>query len=323
MKGIIEKGYAEKIPTEQLGRQDGRVWYIPHHGVYHPKKKKIRVVFDCTAKYQGMALNKQLLQGPDLTNTLIGVLLRFKEHSVAFMADIESMFYQVTVPEEDGDLLRFLWWPDGDLDSKIEEFRRKVHLFGATSSPSCASSALRRTAEDAKEVTSAEALKTVLKNFYVDNCLISVATKEQAITLVRDLQDLCSRGGFHLTKWVSNSRTVLCSIPDVERVSKVKDMDISHNTLPMERALGVQWCTETDNFKFQIIVQDKPVTRHGILSTASSSCDLLGFLALLMLSAKLILRGLCKGKHGWDEEIENEHAKIRREWLSNLSVSRI
>lgn len=120
MRDIIDKGYAEKIPAEQLSRNDGRVWNIPHHGVYHPKKKKIRVVFDCKATYQGVSLNEQLLQGPDLTNNLIGVLLRFREHPVALMADVESMFYQLRIPEEDTDLLRFLWWPEGDLNSDVE-----------------------------------------------------------------------------------------------------------------------------------------------------------------------------------------------------------
>lgn len=318
MRDIIDKGYAEKIPAEQLSRSDGRVWYIPHHGVYHPKKKKIRVVFDCTATYQGVSLNEQLLQGPDLTNNLIGVPLRFREHPVALMADVESMFYQVRVPKEDADLLRFLCWSNGDLDCDAEEYRMNVHLFGATSSPSCASYALRRTAEDAKEMMSADAVDTVLRHFYVDDCLKAVETSEQAINLVKELTALCARGGFHLTKWVSNSKSVLTSIPDSERAPEVKDLDLSHNTLPMERALGVQWCTETDKFSFQINMQNKPVTRRGILSTVSSVFDPMGFLAPLILPAKLILRDLCKKKHGWDEEIEGEHARRWQEWLADM-----
>lgn len=80
------------------------------------------------------------------------------------MADIESMFYQVRVPDEDTDLLRFLWWPEGNLKSNVVEYRMHVHLFGATS-PSCASYALRRTTEDRRERTTPEAAETVLNNF--------------------------------------------------------------------------------------------------------------------------------------------------------------
>ena len=91
---IIDKGYAEKVPAEKLSRCDGRVWYLPHHGVYHPKKpEKIRVVFDCPAEYQEKSLNQQLFQGPDLTNNLIGVLVWFRQYEVAYMTDVESMFH--------------------------------------------------------------------------------------------------------------------------------------------------------------------------------------------------------------------------------------
>ena len=56
MADVIEKGYAEVVPSEQLEKTDGRVWYIPHHGVYHPKRQTLRVVFDCSASYQGNTL---------------------------------------------------------------------------------------------------------------------------------------------------------------------------------------------------------------------------------------------------------------------------
>lgn len=168
--------------------------------MYHPKKKKIRVVFDCNATFQDVSLNGQLMQGPNLTNTLIGALMRFCEEPIAMMADIESMFYQVRVPETAADLLRFLCWPAGDLSAPVKEYRMVVHLFGATSSPSVASYALRRTAEDRRGTAAPEAVETVLRNFYVDDCLKSVATEEEAVVLVKSLRDLCAEGGFILTK---------------------------------------------------------------------------------------------------------------------------
>ncbi len=80
MKSILSKGYACEVPKSELGGRSGHVWYLPHHGVYHPRKpNKIRVVFDCSAKFDGVSLNDVLLQGPDLTNSLIGVLNRFRK----------------------------------------------------------------------------------------------------------------------------------------------------------------------------------------------------------------------------------------------------
>lgn len=78
MDEMFKKGFSEKVPPEQLNRKDRKVWYIPHHGVYHRQKGKLRVVFDCASSYKGKSLNKELLQRPDLANNLLGDLLWFR-----------------------------------------------------------------------------------------------------------------------------------------------------------------------------------------------------------------------------------------------------
>jgi hypothetical protein len=66
-----------------------RTWFLPHHGVINPQKpEKLRVVFDAATKFQGTSLNNQLVQGPDFTNNLIGVHLRFRQHQIAVMLGI-------------------------------------------------------------------------------------------------------------------------------------------------------------------------------------------------------------------------------------------
>ena len=77
MADIISKGYARKVDDE-FKDEVGRTWYLPHHGIYHPQKSKVRVVFDCSATFEGHSLNGKLLQGPDLTSYLLGVLTRFR-----------------------------------------------------------------------------------------------------------------------------------------------------------------------------------------------------------------------------------------------------
>lgn len=318
MSKMLANGYAERVSSEQLARCDGRVWYIPHHGVYHHKKKKLRVVFDCGATFQGTSLNSQLLQGPDLTNLLVGVLTRFRKEPVVLMADIEAMYHQVRVPAEDSDLLRFLWWPDGDCSRELMEYRMVAHLFGATSSPSCACFALRKCAEDNQRCFSPMAVNTVLHHFYVDDCLVSVGSEEEAISLCRELSALCAEGGFKLTKWTSNRRTVLAAIPQEERAKEVKDLDLNSDALPVEHALGVQWCVQSDSFKFKITLKTHPLTRRGILSVTSSIYDPLGFLAPVVLSAKKILQDLCRRRLGWDDPLPTSVAGEWMAWLEDL-----
>ncbi|XP_035983363.1 uncharacterized protein LOC118557443 [Fundulus heteroclitus] len=320
MNDVFKKGFAEMVPEEQLLRMDGRLWYIPHHGVYHKQKKSIRVVFDCTSSFQGTSLNSELLQGPDLTNTLLGVLLRFRQESVAVMGDIEGMFHQVRIPENDVDFLRFLWWPDGNTNQPLREFRMVVHLFGAVSSPSCANFALRQTAEDNKNKADTSVLATIRHNFYVDDCLKSVPDVSKAITLVQDLKAVCATGGFKLTKWTSNSRAVLASLPSEERAKEIKNIDLERDKLPAERALGMRWDIESDTFFFNITLKEQPHNRRGILSVLNSVYDPLGFLSPVMLSGKKILQELCKMNCGWDEEIPTAHASKWKEWLRELQL---
>ena len=64
---------------ENTNANPKKVWYLPHFGVYHPRKpNKIRVVFDSSAEFKGTSLNKELLSGPDGHNSLLGILIRFR-----------------------------------------------------------------------------------------------------------------------------------------------------------------------------------------------------------------------------------------------------
>ncbi|KAL7827058.1 hypothetical protein SRHO_G00327760 [Serrasalmus rhombeus] len=259
MDKMLEQDYAEEIPLDQLHVVEGKIWYVPHHGVYHRRKGTLRVVFDCTSSFQNTSLNKELLQGPDLTNNLLGVLMRFRQGHIALMADIQAMFHQVRVHRKHVDFLRFLWWPDGDFEKQPEDYRMKVHLFGAISSPSCANFALQKTAQDNQHNYDKEVIETIQNNFYVDDCLKTADTEMHAIKLHKGLSDLCSTGGFKLTKWVSNSKKVLEVIPENERADMVKDLELDRKDPPIERVLGIQWNLEDDTFGFKVSVNRKPL----------------------------------------------------------------
>lgn len=237
MEEVIERGDAELIED---GGTKGERWYIPHHGVRHAKKPdKLRVVFDCSARYKGTSLNDHLLSGPDMLNNLSGVLIRFRKHPIALMCDIEKMFHQFHVKEADRDYLRFFWWKQGDLNSQPSEFRMKVHLFGAASSPGCANFGLKHLAKDNVNIYP-QGARFVMRDFYVDDGLTSVESAKDAIQLAREARELCAKGDLRLHKFVSNNREVLESIPSSERATNVTDMDLAFDDLPLERALGIQ-----------------------------------------------------------------------------------
>ena len=109
------------------------------------KPNECRVVFDAAARFNGVSLNDQLYQGPDIANSLIGVLIHFREEEIALTADLEAMFHQVKVFPKDADERRFLWW-SGSLNDPPDEYQILIHIFGTTSSPCCENKAVHQTA---------------------------------------------------------------------------------------------------------------------------------------------------------------------------------
>nr|CAB3263249.1 uncharacterized protein LOC108949296 [Phallusia mammillata] len=311
INGYLKNGYAQRLKADDQKEEKRSIWYLPHHPVLHPHKPgKVRVVFDCAAKFRDTSLNKQLLQGPDMMNSLVGVLLRFRQEAIAIVADVEAMFHQVRVDPRDIDCLRFVWWPDGDMSREPVDFQMLVHLFGATSSPCCASFSLRRTADDNCHAFSEETVATVRRNFYVDDCLKSVATLQEAKQLVQEIRALLQRGGFHLRKWLSNDERVLDDVPKSD--SAKTSFSLKDDTGQVERVLGVSWNYRTDTFQFDVKVKEKPITRRGILSVVSSLFDPLGFVAPVVLQARMLLQELCRQGVGWDEEVPEDIARAWR-----------
>ncbi|XP_043232395.1 uncharacterized protein LOC122386819 [Amphibalanus amphitrite] len=328
MADSFNKGYAERVPEDELGNDDGRVWFVPHHGVYHAKKGKIRVVYDCSAEYQGFSLNNSLLQGPDFINNLLGVIIRFRKDEVAISCDIQEMFNQVLVTEQHRDLLRFLWWENGDLSGEPVQYRMKTHLFGAVSSPACAMYALNATADTYEQKYGKEAADFVRHNFYVDDGLISVPDADTAARLAMDTIHLCADGGFKLNKFVSNDPSVVASLPPDSVSKAMTSVDVSLHHPTYEQALGLKWNTETDTLHINVDLADKPITRRGILSTVSSLYDPVGLISPVILKGKQFVKLLCCDGYDWDEPVAEDVAVRWLQWresiclLSDISVPR-
>ena len=314
MKENEDLGFCEAVPPDEVNKFG---WYIPHHGVYHRVKKKIRVVFDCSAKFGGKSLNVCLLTGPDLINSLVGVLLRFRKERVAFQADIKKMFPQFSIPKEQRDLVRYLWWKNGDTTTTPTVMRMTRHVFGAVSSMGCANVGIRAIAEDYQEKYGRDCGEVVRNSFYVDDCLHSVATPETAIDLISRLCLMFSEGRVELAKFVSSSSEVLSSIDQTLVAEKAK---VNFADTLIERALGVVWNVSSDVFTYDVSIDlSGSVTRRKILSIVSSVFDPLGLVSPYILIGKRILQDLCVSDIGWDDGVAPELESRFKKWMQKLS----
>ena len=240
----VNAGCVRKVDLAELNETKEKLqWYLPHHPVINPHKpEKVRSVCNAAAKYQGVALNDKLLSGPDLLQRLIGNIFRFREHQIALSADIEAMFLQAADPNDDSRCLRFLWREYPQQRMKVYEYSR--HVFGAKSLPTCANYALHQMAKD-NAVNDESIVRTVQRNFYMDDFLKSVRTLQEAIEIYQKVRDILIKGGFKLTKWITSDDEVKSHIPETDRSTKVVKTFEAEPQSPS--ILGLNWNVDTDS----------------------------------------------------------------------------
>lgn len=315
MEKLFNNQHAEEAPPLT---QSDECWYLPLFAVYNSKKPgKVRCVFDSSAKFRNTSLNDVLLSGPDLLNSLLGILLRFRQRSVAVSADIEQMFYRFTVPPQHRNFLRFLWHRDNDVNKELAEFRMTRHVFGNKPSPSIATFGLRKCVENAES----EVKNFVEKDFYVDDGLASVDTAKEAVELLSKTQSVLeTEGKIRLHKIASNDQTVLHAFHKDDLAEGVKTFDLERNETPLQRTLGVIWDVETDSFTFKVSRDIQPFTKRGVLSTINSLYDPIGFLAPVIVRGKIIMRDIMCAGLDWDDPLPSEYYSQWCDWRESLTA---
>ena len=175
----VEKGFVKILDKSEVKETFEEEWYSPHHPVLNPNKPcKVRRVCSAAAKYKDICLNDKLIAEPDLLHGLIGTKFRVREGPIALTADIESIFLQVQVPEQDKSCLRFRLRPTKKKSLQI--YDHQCHNISAMSSPTSENYALKREAIN-NEDESPIAAKAIQNNSYLDNFIKSVDTPEEAI----------------------------------------------------------------------------------------------------------------------------------------------
>nr|XP_055064967.1 uncharacterized protein LOC129447318 [Misgurnus anguillicaudatus] len=314
---LVETGAVRKVDPQEAPLTE-ESWYIPHHLVSHNEKS--RLVFNCSYQFQGRSLNDALLPGPTLGPSLLGVLLRFREHAVAVSGDIRSMFHQVRLLPEDCSLLRFLW-RNMKRDQPPDIFEWQVLPFGTACSPCCAIFALQKHARE-HGGPDERVRNSVEQCFYVDNCLQSVPTAEEARELVDQIREVLAAGGFEIRQWACNVPDVLKHLPGEAR-SDGMERWLSHNESGMaEPTLGLSWHWETDTLGYKSRPLDYgSLTMRNVYKVLARQYDPLGFISPFTTRAKLIVQSMWDGPRDWDDPIiPPDLQKAWMEWESELPL---
>ncbi|XP_053395800.1 uncharacterized protein LOC128555967 [Mercenaria mercenaria] len=291
----LNKGVIEKVSYKV---QDGMTHYIPHHAVINPEKltTKLRIVYNASSKTrkENKSLNECLYRGPVILQHLCGILLRFRLHKIALVADIEKAFLQIGLQLDQRDVTRFLWLKDINaptVDSRnIQEYRFCRVPFGVISSPFL----LGATVQSHMDTYNTDLAQQVKDNMYVDNLITGTSTEGEAIHFY-----MFGKASMNLREWISNSDIVNKYIPSDSRAD-TDSMSV----------LGLCWDPKnyTISLKPAEVCDMKSPTKRAILKNVASKFDPLGLFSPVLLRGKLLIQQLWQKGLDWDDEISEEDA---------------
>ncbi|MCG8078471.1 MAG: hypothetical protein JAY75_19800, partial [Candidatus Thiodiazotropha taylori] len=308
-KGVIEKADYTLV--------NGPRHYLPHHAVINPHKPttKLRVVYDASAKTRKEynSLNDCLYRGPVMLNDLCGLLMRFRLHQIAIVADIEKAFLQIGLQPSQRDVTRFVWLKEsGETrveSDNLQEYRFCRVPFGLISSPFLLGATIESHL-DSYENEIATKLKT---DIYVDNLITGTNDVEQAIHLYRSAKSIFKDASMNLREWISSNSEVNKVIDSADSVC-----------CDAVKVLGHTWHIESDSIsmtKPNMLFESTSASKRNILKEIASVFDPLGLCSPVILKGKVLLQTLWNKHLEWDDSLDKEDFEV---WSTiRLEVSRL
>ncbi|CAH2102097.1 unnamed protein product [Euphydryas editha] len=292
--------------------------YLPHHAVVREEKEttKVRVVFDASCKgVNNISLNDTLLVGPRLQQDLRHILMRWRAHSFCVVADLKQMYRQVLVDERDADFQRILWCPEPG--KPIQHFRILRLTFGTACAPYLAVKSLQQLAKDERERYPLAA-KITLQDYYVDDLLTGGDTEDEVVEIYNQMTKLMKCGGFQLQKWCTNSRKLSDHIVQ-ENQGQYQSFVFKDNNIV--KVLGISWVKASDNFEYTYNcpeTEDQIITKRKVLSDIARLYDPMGWIAPVIVVAKIFIQKLWKSGLNWDDILLPDLQKEWRKFKSEL-----
>lgn len=279
-------------------------YFLPHHGVYreHSATTKLRVVFDASAPSStDISLNDLQMVGPPIQGDLVSILLRFRQHRYTACADVEKMYRQCLIHEDQRHLQLILWRDDPSKPIDIYQLNRVT--YGTASAAFLSCRCLKQLASDCGDL---EVARIINEDFYVDDMITGNDDQNLLLINCAKASAVLQSGCFPLRKWLYNfdSDNTDVTVSDASRSSKALTLGNNVNA----KTLGLNWYNLSDEFYFnsQFKLTSQKISKRYILSTMSQIFDPLGLLGPVIIIAKIMLQKLWLLKQGWDDEVPSD-----------------
>lgn len=290
-------------------------YFLPHHGVLreHSSTTKLRVVFNASQKTSsGKSLNDIQMIGPALQNDLFSILLRFRQWKYVVCADIEKMFRQILI-HENQKRLQLILWRENKSDP-LGVYKLNTVTYGTASAPYLSIRCIKQLGFECKDD---DVSRTVLNDFYVDDLITGNDCPIKLATICKKVTDICMSACFPLRKWTLNSDDIPLHVEDSGNSSKC----LSFEDNCSNKTLGIGWFNNSDELHFTTKISNVDramITKRLILSVVSQIYDPLGLLSPIIIIGKILLQKLWLHKLGWDDVIPNDVMSSFKEFIESL-----
>ena len=319
MEEYLDNGWAVPLTQEELNDKTSPKYYLPHHAVYRPDKPStpLRVVFDPACTYSGVSLNSFLHKGPCLIGDLLGVLLRFREETVAFVGDISKMFLQICIPEQDSQVHRFLW-RDMDASKQPSVYRLTRVTFGDKPSPDMASFVLLKIAEQYKD-TAPYAAEILQDGRYMDDLISSCSSQELASKQMGEVDVVLATGSFKVKNWFISTPVKHATSLDSSTRGAPPGETVCLYGEESVKTLGVCWDPTTDTIGFKVKTDERLFTKRSVLSRMSMIYDPLGLASAVTIRGRIAMQHVWRLEDvKWDDPLQPEVAQHWRDLFADL-----
>ncbi|XP_055326288.1 uncharacterized protein LOC129580119 [Sitodiplosis mosellana] len=210
MNEAIESGHMERVEIEPKNAH-----FIPHHAVMKDSTTtKLRIVHNASQKTSnGRSLNSQLAIGKMEQATILTLILRNRQHKIAFVGDIEKMYKQIKLHESQQHLQMVLWREN--TNESVKMYKLTTVMFGLGPAPFLAIRTLKELANEVEREYPLASL-ALKNNFYVDDYSDGADTVQQALDKCSQLKLALKSAGFNLRKFASNSAEFLAHLPEAD-----------------------------------------------------------------------------------------------------------
>ncbi|XP_075157511.1 uncharacterized protein LOC142230768 [Haematobia irritans] len=297
----LELGHMKKISPQEISKTPN--YYLPHHAVIKPDRltTKLRVVFNASSPSSNKrSLNDNLFTGPILQQDLVLQILKWRFFKYVYCADVTKMYRQILLDKSQTQYQRILFRKSPT--DPLEDFELLTVTFGVNCAPFLAIRTLLQLAEDVADKYPI-ASKIIRENLYVDDVLAGAHTIEDAIKSRKELIRALGSAGFKLMKWSSNNHKVIQDLPS-EQLLPLNWLELSEDS--STKTLGVRWNISGDYFTFNqpTIEGRQNYTKREVLSSIAKLFDPCGWLAPVIVVAKLVMQQIWLDKIDWDDPLK-------------------